>query len=40
VRTHKRDVPDIQFVQFMHYFMNMMYLGNRSVLNHGRLYRF
>jgi hypothetical protein len=31
VRTHKQDIPDVQFVQFMHFFMNMMGLGMRSI---------
>lgn len=35
VRAHKEAIPIAQFVQFMHFFMNMMCLRNKSVLTNG-----
>jgi len=35
VRVHKEEIPIAQFVQFMHFFMNMMSLGHRSKLTNG-----
>jgi len=35
VRVHKGEIPIDQFLQFMHFFMNIMSLGHRSKLTNG-----
>jgi len=39
VRVHNEGIPIAQFLQFMHFFMNMMGLGHRAILMDGSTQR-